>query len=524
MEGIQVILAQKESIDDQQPGQEEQYSVQFFQTKEIQVSQENPANIQHSVLEKLNTKCTKGSQPECQVRVQFAELLKSIIPQVDNERATQLHKLFFRLRKNKITGENFLRLVKDIVGCQLLTEAVKKVQIQVSSTKTSVGPGTEAKLPSKRHCGQEKPIEELVTLLPPSSKRQKTSEMISDQSIEQFNNVTAVSAFNLEEEQEKLFSGSLVGRQVSKLSLRVVQGEEEGMLVLQKSPLPGKLSKITSKFGIKNISKDVEQCLSLFVEERMRGLISNLIRISKQRLDFEKRRQNTLVTSDIRHQVEVINRKVMEDWEKQQAEEVEALGFEGGNQVGGVMEKDANCSATLKANEVKRMVNEILHTSAMNVAAQAAVGGDDLTSKWKLMAKKAPLKHDKRIGAMSNAQLNEQMIYMSSQTLPRKSGDGQESKEKEGQKYIPRPSMFDVPEVCAPYIHQRHHSSARKGSPNDKFQIWLLFATQPLAAVLEKQNYWGCKYRKSSNEYKGRLDYQFDSKINGSFGSFHFRF
>ncbi|CAL5377474.1 unnamed protein product [Camellia sinensis] len=412
------------------------------------------------------------------IRVQFAELLKSIIPQVDNERATQLHKLFFRLR-------NFLRLVKDIVGCQLLTEAVKKVQIQVSSTKTLVGPGTEAKLPSKRHCGQEKPIEELVTLLPPSSKRQKTSEMISDQSIEQFNNVTAVSAFNLEEEQEKLFSGSLVGRQVSKLSLRVVQGEEEGMLVLQKSPLRGKLAKITSKFGIKNISKDVEQCLSLFVEERMRGLISNLIRISKQRLDFEKRRQNTLVTSGIRHQVEVINQKVKEDWEKQQAEEVEALGvlwFEGGNQVGGVMEKDANCSATLKANEVKRMVNEILRTSAMNVAAQAAVGGDDLTSKWKLMAKKAPLKHDKRIGAMSNAQLDEQMIYMSSQTLPRKSGDGQESKEKAkktgdkmDQKYIPRPSMFDVPEVCAPYIHQRHLSSARKGSPNDKFQIWLLF-------------------------------------------------
>ncbi|KAI8027702.1 Transcription initiation factor TFIID subunit 4b [Camellia lanceoleosa] len=440
MEGIQVILVQKESIDDQQPGQEEQYSVQFFQTKEIQVSQENPANIpdvekqflsnqhQHSVLEKLNTKCTKGSQPECQVRVQFAELLKSIIPQVDNERATQLHKLFFRLRKNEITGENFLWLVKDIVGCQLLTEAVEKVQIQVSSTKTSVGPGTEAKLPSKRHCGQEKPIEELVTLLPPSSKRQKTSEMISDQSIEQFNNVTAVSEciqFRGMEEQEKLFSGSLVGCQVSKLSLRVVQGEEEGMLVLQKSPLRGKLAKITSKFGIKNISKDVEQCLSLFVEERMRGLISNLIRISKQRLDFEKRRHNTLVTSDIRHQVEVINWKVKEDWGKQQAEE-----FEGGNQVGGVMEKDANCSATLKANEVKRMVNEILHTYAMNVAAQAAVGGNDLTSKWKLMAKKAPLKHDKRIGAMSNAQLNEQMIYMSSQTLPRKSGDGQESKEK----------------------------------------------------------------------------------------------
>ncbi|CAL5417500.1 unnamed protein product [Camellia sinensis] len=59
---------EKEESEDEDMGQ---YSVQFLQTKEIQVSQENPSNIpdmekqflgnhhQHSVLEKLNTKCTK---------------------------------------------------------------------------------------------------------------------------------------------------------------------------------------------------------------------------------------------------------------------------------------------------------------------------------------------------------------------------------------------------------------------------------------------------------------------------------
>ncbi|CAL5321510.1 unnamed protein product [Camellia sinensis] len=143
----------------------------------------------------------------------------------------------------------------------------------------------EDKLPSKRHCGQEKPIEELVTLRPPSSKRQKTSEMLSDQSIEQFTN----------EEQEKLFSGSLVGRQVSKLSLRVVQGEEEGMLVLQKNDyiFVGPYSS--------------------YLEQAIRTLIS-------KGAGSDSYTGPTLV--------EVINRKVKEDWEKQQAKEVEhCIGF-----------------------------------------------------------------------------------------------------------------------------------------------------------------------------------------------------
>ncbi|CAL5376862.1 unnamed protein product [Camellia sinensis] len=131
----------------------------------------------------------------------------------------------------------------------------------------------EDKLPSKRHCGQEKPIEELVTLLPPSSK----------------------SAFNLEEEQEKLFSGSLVGCQVSKLSLRVVQGEEEGMLVLQKNDyiFVGPYSS--------------------YLEQAIRTLIS-------KGAGSDSYTGPTLV--------EVINRKVKEDWEKQQAKEVEhCIGF-----------------------------------------------------------------------------------------------------------------------------------------------------------------------------------------------------
>ncbi|KAL5142560.1 Transcription initiation factor TFIID subunit 4b [Glycine soja] len=72
-----------------------------------------------------------------------------------------------------------------------------------------------------------------------------------------------------------------------------------------------------AKYGFKGMSNDVEKCLSL---ERMRGLINNQIRISKQRVDFEKTRHQNVVTSYVRHQIMTINRKVREEWDKKQAE------------------------------------------------------------------------------------------------------------------------------------------------------------------------------------------------------------
>jgi len=39
-----------------------------------------------------------------------------------------------------------------------------------------------------------------------------------------------------------------------------------------------------------------------------------------QRVDSEKSRHNTVVTSDVREQILAINRKAREEWEKKQAE------------------------------------------------------------------------------------------------------------------------------------------------------------------------------------------------------------
>ncbi|GLT68232.1 hypothetical protein SLA2020_404830 [Shorea laevis] len=258
---------------------------------------------------------------------------------------------------------------------------------------------TNARTPSKKpSIGQKKPLEALGSSQTLPSKKQKVSGAFSDQSIEQLNDVTAVSGVNLREEEEQLFSGSKEDSRVSEASRRVVQEEEE-RLILQKNPLQKKLAEIMAKCGLKSISNDVERCLSLCVEERMRGLISNLIRLSRQRVDIEKPRHRTLSTLDVRQQIMTMNRKAREEWEKKQAEAERLRRLnepEGNNGVDGEKEKDDGRAKSLKANKEE---DDKMRTTAANVAARAAVGGDDMLSKWQLMAEQARQKREGGVDA-----------------------------------------------------------------------------------------------------------------------------
>ncbi|CAN1274390.1 Transcription initiation factor TFIID subunit 4b [Linum perenne] len=183
---------------------------------------------------------------------------------------------------------------------------------------SSVAPNARTP-PKKTSIGQKKPLEALGSSPPAASKKQKVSGGFLDQSIEQLNDVTAVSGVNILEEEEQLFSATKEDRRVSEASRRVVQ-EEEDRLFLQKSPLQKKVSEIMAKCGLKNISSDVEKCLSLSVEERMRSLICNMVRVSKQRIDSEKSRHRTVVTSDVRLQLMTMNQQAKSEWEKKQVE------------------------------------------------------------------------------------------------------------------------------------------------------------------------------------------------------------
>ncbi|KAK6115957.1 hypothetical protein DH2020_008226 [Rehmannia glutinosa] len=207
--------------------------------------------------------------------------------------------------------------------------------------------------PKKPLVGQKKPME-----APGSSPPSR----LLDQSIEHLNDVTAVSGVNLREEEEQLFSGSKEDSRVSEASRRVVQEEEE-RLILNKIPLQKKVVEIMAKCGLKNMSNDVERCLSLCVEERMRGLISNVIRLSKQRVDFEKPRHKTIITSDVRQQIATINRKAREEWEKKQAE----------------------TEKSQKSNDANKEEDDKMRATAANVAVRAATGVGDMLSRWQLM-------------------------------------------------------------------------------------------------------------------------------------------
>ncbi|XP_042005368.1 transcription initiation factor TFIID subunit 4b-like isoform X3 [Salvia splendens] len=255
---------------------------------------------------------------------------------------------------------------------------------RIPSLTTPVGLGNNSKAPLKKPmAGQKKPMEAPGSS-PPSSKKQKVSGSFVDQSIEHLNDVTAVSGVNLREEEEQLFSGSKEDSRVSEASRRVVQEEEE-KLILQKIPLQKMMVEIMAKCGLKNMSSDVERCLSLCTEERMRGILSNVIRLSKQRVDVEKSRHKTVITSDVRQQIMAINSKAREDWEKKQAETEKSQKLsesESSTGADGDKDKDDSRGKSVKVNKEE---DDKMRATAANVAVRAATGVGDITSRWQLM-------------------------------------------------------------------------------------------------------------------------------------------
>ncbi|XP_043721577.1 transcription initiation factor TFIID subunit 4b-like isoform X2 [Telopea speciosissima] len=306
-------------------------------------------------------------------------------------------------------------------------DATPPMRPQIPSATISVGSGTNLKTPPKKpSISQKRPVEAAGTPSPLSSKKQKVSGAFLDQSIEQLNDVTAVSGVNLREEEEQLLSAPKEESRASEATRRVVQEEEE-RLILQKIPLQKKLAQIMSKSGIKSVSNDVERCLSLCVEERMRGLISNMIRLSKQRVDLEKPRHHTIITSDVRRQILMMNRKAREEWEKKLAEEAEKQRklneAEGNTGVDGDKDKDEARTKTLKANKEE---DDKMRTTAANVAARAAVGGDDMLSKWQLMVEQARQKREGGGDGSNSVQPGRELSRKALSTMGRTTMDNQE--------------------------------------------------------------------------------------------------
>ncbi|RVW40412.1 Transcription initiation factor TFIID subunit 4b [Vitis vinifera] len=284
--------------------------------------------------------------------------------------------------------------------------AIAYLGSRIPSVTSPVGINTRTP-PKKPSIGQKKPLEALGSSPPLPSKKQKVSGAFLDQSIEQLNDVTAVSGVNLREEEEQLFSGPKEDSRVSEASRRVVQEEEE-RLILQKAPLQKKLAEIMARCSLKNISNDVERCLSL-------------------RADVEKPRHRSIITSDIRQQILIMNHKAREEWEKKQAEAEKLRKLnepEGSTGVDGDKDKDEGRVKSLKANKEE---DDKMRTTAANVAARAAVGGDDMLSKWQLMAEQARQKREGGIDAASGSQPGKDASRKLSSTSGRNARENQEA-------------------------------------------------------------------------------------------------
>ncbi|TYJ49313.1 hypothetical protein E1A91_A01G126200v1 [Gossypium mustelinum] len=318
----------------------------------------------------------------------------------------------------------------NLLSPSITTQMDSNLPLGSQSPSVPATAGVNGKAPQKKPCaGQKKPLEALGSSPPLSSKKQKVSGGFSDQSIEQLNDVTAVSGVNLREEEEQLFSGPKDESRVSEASRRIVQEEEE-RVILQKIPLQKKLAEIMAKSGLKNISNDVERCVSLCVEERMHGLLCNLIRLSKQRVDVEKPRHRTHVTSDVQQHIMVMNRNAREEWEKKQAEAEKLRKLndpEAETTVDGDKEKDDGRVKVVKANKEE---DDKMRATAANVAARAAVGGDDMLSKWQLMAEQARQKREGGTDSLSGCQAGKDVNCRPLSASGKNSRDYQESENR----------------------------------------------------------------------------------------------
>ncbi|KAK8971947.1 hypothetical protein V6N11_035632 [Hibiscus sabdariffa] len=152
LQGVNHLPPQQKQPQDNRQLVAEQVSAQVPQMNGIQTTERSPipreperTNIQDSEsqyakLQKMSNQQASGTeQPNNQVnrgkQVPFAVLLPSLLPQLDKDRAMQLHTLYGKLKKNEIAKDGFVRHMRDIVGDQMLRLAVNKLQVQLSSNQ-----------------------------------------------------------------------------------------------------------------------------------------------------------------------------------------------------------------------------------------------------------------------------------------------------------------------------------------------------------------------------------------------------
>ena len=90
------------------------------------------------------------------------------------------------------------------------------------------------------------------------------------------------------------------------------------------------------------------------------------------------------------------------------------------------------CLELLLHMQANKEEDDKMRTTAANVAARAAVGGDDMLSKWQLMAEQARQKREGGIDVASGSQAGKDVSHKPLSTSGKNERDNQEA-EKRGQ-------------------------------------------------------------------------------------------
>ncbi|CAI8596957.1 unnamed protein product [Vicia faba] len=113
---------------------------------------------QYAKLQQMsNQQATVNEQPSSQInrnkQVPFGLLLPILIPQLAKDKAMQLTTLFNKLKKDEIPKDHFVRLMKGIVGDQMLRIALTKVKQQTKANAGSSGQQHPVRMPTVTSSG-----------------------------------------------------------------------------------------------------------------------------------------------------------------------------------------------------------------------------------------------------------------------------------------------------------------------------------------------------------------------------------
>ncbi|XP_057850825.2 transcription initiation factor TFIID subunit 4b isoform X3 [Cryptomeria japonica] len=402
LETLQVQQQQQKEEQEQHPHQEkQQYMQQSLQThQQLQQLQLQPQVQQQQFNQQSLQAVTSGQYTSRSIT--FSYLVETILPHLSREKAECVSAILLKFKRNEITKNDFVSGTRKVVGDQILVQTVKQIQ-----KKVVIPQGICCRSKCAFRCLQHHLPQQLVLRsVHQKRKKQKVSGDYLDQRVDPLNDITTISGVNLREEEEKLFAGPKDESCVAEAIRKVVQEEEE-RIFLQKGPLRAKIAGIMAKYGIKYLSTDSERCLSLCIEEHLRTVIGQLIRLSKQRVDLERVSHKVVLTSDIQHQILAVNKKVKVDLEKKQAEEEEKL-----QKLYGKSLTENNASTEGEKDEshakIQRTYKEYdeMRSNAANAAVRAAIGGDDMLLKWQRMAEQAQQKHKGTLYQASNTCTN----------------------------------------------------------------------------------------------------------------------